>query len=252
MNGNGKMNQRRATILDHLARNMQATVPELAELAEVSMVTLRQDLNYLESSGFIRRTHGGAALLESDNIAHRLSIRYEKKLAIARAAAGLVRDGETVLLESGSANALLARELAGRRVQLVVANLFVAQQVRPGDLAKVVVLGGIFQPDSQSVVGALARQNIAATFFTRAFLGMDGYTPETGVTNRDMERAEIAAKIVERCTNTYFLADSSKFGVTGMARICGLEEVAGVITNRDLPEAMLAPIRKTGVELHLT
>lgn len=245
------MNPRRATILEILAKNGQATVQELAETSGVSVVTMRQDLSALENEGFLRRTHGGASLLESENISHRMSIRYEEKLKLAKKAAGLVKDNETILLESGSANALLARELASRNVQIVAANLFIAKQIRPGDLARVVVIGGMYQPESESVVGAMARQNIESTFFTTAFLGMDGFTPETGFTNRDMMRAEIAAFIVKRCKNSYILADSSKFGTTGMAHICGPDELAGVITNKDLPEQFVKTIKKSKAKLYL-
>ena len=245
------MNARRTAILEILTRNGQASVQELAETTGVSVVTVRQDLSMLENGGFLRRTHGGATLLEVENISHRMSIRYEEKLRLAKKAAGLVRDNETVLLESGSANALLARELASRNVQIVAANLFIAKQIRPGDLARVVVMGGMYQPESESVVGAMARQNIESTFFTTAFLGMDGFTLETGFTNRDMMRAEIASLIAERCKNTYILADSSKFGATAMAHICGLDELAGVITDRDLPEHFVKAIRKSKAELYL-
>lgn len=245
------MKQRRSAILEHLSQHGHATVQELCDMFKVSMVTMRQDLSALEKDGYLHRTHGGAALLELENISHRLSIRHEKKMDVAQLAASLVEDGETVLLESGSANALLVRALAGRRVQLVVANLFVARQVKHGDLAKVVVVSGVYQPDSESLVGAMARQNIASTFFTKAFLGIDGFTLDTGFTNRDTERAEIAANVVRRCPQTFIVADSSKFGATGMARICGLDDVMGVITNRDLPEAMRDVVAGGKAKLHL-
>ena len=217
----------------------------------VSVVTIRQDLAALEKEGFIRRTHGGATLLESDDIARRLGIRYSQKLAIAAKAADLVVDGETVLLESGSANALLARALASRRIQIIAANTFIARQVRPGDPAKVVVLGGVYQPDSESLVGPLARQAIETTFVNKAFLGIDGFTIDSGFTNRDMMRAEIAAVIVKRCPAAYILADSSKFGATGMARICGLDDIAGIITDRELPEQYARLVTSSRAELIL-
>lgn len=245
------MNPRRSAILEHLSKKRHASVQELCEKFGVSMVTMRRDLGDLEKEGFLRRTHGGAVLQESNNIAHRLSINYEKKMDIAKKAASLVEDGETVFLESGSANALLARELAGRKVQVVAANLFVARQIKPGDLARVVVLGGIFQPDSESLVGSMARQSLSLTFFSKAFIGTDGFTVESGFTNRDMDRAEIATAAVERCPQSYVLADSAKFGAMGMARICGLDDLAGVITDADLAEDMAAGIRRSKAELFL-
>ena len=245
------MNKRRTEILDFLSRRGNATVQELAGLSSVSVVTVRQDLTVLEREGFIRRTHGGAALLETDNIARRLSLRYEQKLRIAKKAASLVEDGETILVESGSANALLVRELAGRKVQIIAANVFIARQIGADAAARLVVLGGIYQPDSESLVGPLARLGIRETFFNRAFLGIDGFTPEHGFTNRDMMRAEIAAEVVSLCPQTYVLADSSKFGRMGLARICTLDELAGVITNSDIPPSHAALIRSSKADLHL-
>ncbi|MDR0362109.1 MAG: DeoR/GlpR family DNA-binding transcription regulator [Planctomycetota bacterium] len=228
------MSERHARILDRLAEREQATVRELAELGGVSVVTIRQDLSALEKAGYIRRTHGGAALLETDNIARRLSIRHDKKLRIARLAASLVEEGETVLVESGSANALLARELAGRRVTIVAANLFVARQAQPGDPAAVVALGGLYQPESEGVVGTLAKTGIEKTHFSKAFIGMDGFTPASGFTNSDMMRAEIGAAIVARCRRSFVLGDSSKFGKTSLSRVCGLDDLEGVITDSGL------------------
>lgn len=245
------MNHRHSAILDRLAENGQATVQELSAMAGVSLVTIRNDLAALERDGFIRRTHGGAALLETDNIARRLSIRHEQKLAIARLAASLVEDGETILIESGSANALLARELASRKVQIVAANLFVARQIRPGDPARVVVLGGVYQPDSEGLVGALARKGLAETNFSKAFLGMDGFTAKSGFTNHDMMRAEFGAAVAASPGDCYILADSSKFGRTAMSRTCGLKDLAGVVTNRDLAPEFAEIIRSGRVTLHL-
>lgn len=226
-------------------------MPELSAMTGVSVVTIRHDLAVLERDGFIRRVHGGAALLETDNIARRLSLRYEQKLAIARLASTLVEDNETVLIESGSANALLARQLASRRVQIVAANIFIARQVKPGDPARVAVLGGIYQPDSEGLVGSMTRKGIEETNFTKAFLGMDGFTPETGFTNHDMMRAEIGNAIANRPGASYILADSSKFGRTAMSRICGLEDLAGVITNRDLPQHYIDLIETGKTRLYL-
>lgn len=245
------MNQRHSTIIDTLSRRDKATVKELSDMTGVSVVTIRQDLTQLEREGFLRRVHGGATLLDTDSIARRLSIRHEQKVAIARKAASLVADGETVLIESGSVNALLARELASRPVQIVAANLFVARQIKPGDAARVVVLGGMFQPDSEAVVGPLAKVGIRETFFSKAFLGVDGFTPEAGFTNRDMMRAEIEAEIIARGSPAYVVCDSSKFGRNCLARVCGPAELAGVITDSGLAAEFVRAIGAGGAKLHL-
>ena len=106
------LNERQNTILNLLGVNDQVSVNELAKQLNVSSVTIRQDLSFMESEGLLKRVHGGAVLRDADDLANRLGINYEKKLKIARKVSGYVNDGETILIESGSINALLA-EMSG-------------------------------------------------------------------------------------------------------------------------------------------
>jgi len=105
------LNERQNRILEILGKNNQTSVIVLSELLGVSSVTIRQDLNQLEAEGLLRRVHGGAVLKDGDDLDNRLGKNYEKKLRIARKLASLVNEGETILIESGSVNVLLAREL---------------------------------------------------------------------------------------------------------------------------------------------
>ena len=104
------MNQRQSEILKILGENDRTSVNTLAGRLQVSSVTIRQDLNLLESEGLLKRIHGGAVLKDADDLGSRLGINYERKLRIARKVATRVHEGETVLIESGSVNALLARD----------------------------------------------------------------------------------------------------------------------------------------------
>ncbi len=152
------INERQNTILELLGRNDQTTVKELAHHLNVSAVTIRQDLNFLELEGLLRRVHGGAVLKDADDLSNRLGVNYEKKLNIARKLADHVKDGETILIESGSVNALLARELVKRkRVTIITTNVYIARQFRRDEQANIIILGGVYQHESESLVGKITK-----------------------------------------------------------------------------------------------
>ena len=109
-------------------------------------------------------------------------MNYEKKLGIARKLASLVGEGETILIESGSVNALLARELLKiKKVTIITTNVYIARQFRKSDQANIIILGGIYQHDSETLVGKITKTCIDQINIDKAFIGIDGYT-----TTRDL------------------------------------------------------------------
>ncbi|MCK5704966.1 MAG: DeoR/GlpR transcriptional regulator, partial [Cyclobacteriaceae bacterium] len=148
------MNDRHNNILRLLSKDHETSVKILTEALNVSAVTIRQDLNFLEKEGLLRRIHGGAVLKDADDIANRLGVDYERKLKIAKKAADFVSPGETVLIESGSVNALLARELVKKgQINILTTNIYIARQFRKNEDAKIILLGAIYQHQSESMVG---------------------------------------------------------------------------------------------------
>lgn len=191
-------------------------------------------------------------LEDADDLSNRLGVNYEKKLRIARRAAETVKDGETILIESGSANVLLARELAKRKgLTIVTTNVFIARQFRNGSTSGVILAGGLYQPASESIVGNLAKLCIDQLNADKAFIGIDGYTTETGFTLRDMFRAEISSHIIRRTRDVMIVSDSSKFGKTGLTRICDLSVIKHIATDTDLPAVFAKEFTKAGIELLL-
>jgi len=246
------MNDRQSKILGILSVGDQISVNDLSRDLSVSSVTIRQDLNHLEKEGLLKRVHGGAVLRGADDITSRLGINYEKKIVIARRAAGLVEDGETIFIESGSINALFAKELLNRAgITVVTTNLFIARQMRKAKHLQVVLMGGIYQHESESVVGQLTKTCIEQVNFGKAFIGIDGFSPENGFTSKDMMRAEIAAKIINRSRETFVLTDSSKFGRSELCRICATEEIDCLITDRDVPQESRTFLTQKGVKVLL-
>lgn len=229
------MNDRHKGILALLGQSEELSVSELSHRFGVSGVTIRQDLDYLQEQGFLRRVHGGAVLNTQDDISRRISINYEKKVSIAERAAGYVERGETIYLEAGSSNALLARELSARSdIQVITGNLFIARMLR-GSRVEVILVGGQYQHDSESTVGSLAKLALGSLNFSKAFIGIDGCTAVGGITISNMMRAEIAATAIEKAGQVFAVTDSSKFGNTALSKICELSELSYLITDSDLP-----------------
>ncbi len=244
------LNDRQKQILKILGEDDKATVASLSHKLGVSAVTIRQDLRYLEGEGLLRRIHGGAVLKDADDLDNRLGVHYDKKLRIARKLSSRVREGETVLIESGSVNALLARELARiERVTIITTNVFIARQFRKNPQATIILLGGIYQHDSETLVGDITKSCIEQIHIDKAFIGMDGFTREKGFMIRDLFRAEISRFIIEKAEDVFLVSDSTKFGRSALTTICHPEDIRHLATNTDLAPHYREIFTEAGVDL---
>ena len=247
------LNERQNTILNLLGVNDQVSVNELAKELNVSSVTIRQDLSFMESEGLLKRVHGGAVLRDADDLANRLGINYEKKLKIARKVSGYVNDGETILIESGSINALLAREIAKKRnVRIITTNVYIARQFRKNAEANVILLGGLYQHQSETLVGKITKVCIDQVNYSKAFIGIDGYTRESGFTLRDLYRSEISTYIIKNSQEVFIVTDSSKFGKTELTNICYPADIQHVATDSDVKQMFVDDLQKQGVNTIIT
>ncbi|QOV70996.1 DNA-binding transcriptional regulator YciT [Citrobacter sp. BDA59-3] len=206
------MNSRQQLILQTVIDKGRMSVSDLSKMTGVSEVTIRQDLNTLEKQSYLRRTHGFAVPLDSDDVETRMMNNYTVKRELADYAASLVGDGETVFIENGSCNALLARRLGEQRgITIITVSSYIAHLLKDA-LCDVILLGGIYQKKSESVVGPLTRQYVQQVHFSKAFIGIDGWLPDTGFTGRDMMRSDVVNAVLEKGNEAIVLTDSSKFG----------------------------------------
>lgn len=243
------MNSRQSEILNLVNDRTRVQVSELSELTGVSGVTIRQDLNFLEQNGYLKRVHGAAVSLQSDDIESRLEVHFDIKQQLANKAADLVASNETVLIEGGSANALLARTLAERGdVTIITPSAYIAHLIRHTS-ANIILLGGVYQHQGESLVGPLTKLCIENIHFSTAFLGIDGFDIDTGFTSRDMMRADIANTILGKKRRNVVLTDSSKFGQIFPSSIGSTEEISVLITDKAAPKDMLEHLKSKGVEV---
>ena len=216
--------QRLDEILKLVSEFEKIDVNSLSEKLQVSKVTIRKDLDKLESKGLLHREHGYAVLNSGDDINVRLSFQYDTKKRIAREAAKLIKDNDTVLIESGSTCALLAEEICQtkKNVKIVTNSYFIADYIQEYDSCKIILLGGEFQKESRVTVGPLLKELI------RSFR-----VPFTG---KDMMRSEVVQAMSDVSKEVVVLTDSSKFGKCGTVRRFALSQVSRVITDKNISQ----------------
>lgn len=245
------MNSRQQTILQLVIDKGRMSVADLAKMTGVSEVTIRQDLNLLEKQSYLRRTHGYAVPLDSEDVETRMMNNFALKRELAEFAASLVRPGETVFIENGSSNALLARALATQPdITIITVSSYIAHLLKetPGE---VILLGGIYQKKSESMVGPLTRQYIQQVHFSKAFIGIDGWQPETGFTGRDMMRADIVNAVLEKGSEAIVLSDSSKFGAIHPYALGSMNQFSRVITDDNLATEKQLQLEQAGLTVNI-
>jgi DeoR/GlpR family transcriptional regulator of sugar metabolism len=241
-------------VRDAVIKAGSCRVADLAKELNVSEVSIRKSLDELELQGIVRRFHGEARIYNGDDIPFRMHVHYIEKQAIASRAAALVEPGETILLEAGSAIAMFAARIKDvRGLTVITSNLFIARLFR-GSKVRVIVLGGLYQEESESLVGPTVRESIRSIGFSKSFIGVSGFTIDGGFMLNDIARAEVTRSILERGADckakAWILTDSSKFGCSHAALVCSdLSLVAGVVTDPGIPDDCRRHLEAAGVEV---
>ena len=243
------MSKRDAQILETLTARGKVEVAYLSQLLGVSEVTVRKDLDALQAKGLVQRVHGFAQLANPNDVGGRLAYHYEEKRLIARRAAELVPDGATIMVESGSCCALLARELADsdKSVTIVTNSAFIANYVRDSMRVTCMLLGGTYQRDSQVMVGPLVRTCAQEFYVERLFIGADGWIDGVGFTNADQMRADAVRSMAESAAEVVVLTESEKFGRCGAVPMRLPGKKVSVITDDRVSDEWRASLERSGV-----
>jgi len=227
--------ERQARIAEHVSVRGRARIGELAEIFGVTEPTVRKDLSALQEKGLLKRTHGGALAIHPNvdrELAGRQTANPAAKEAIARACLGILHDGDSVFLDSGTTVAALARAIAGDgrglRLSVLTSSLGVALSLADIRNVDCVLLGGQVRRVDGSLVGPLALENLQRFTFSAAFLGVSGFS-ELGVSVGSLAEAAIKEAVIERARRVVVPMDQSKVGATDFARICDLEQVDVVV-----------------------
>jgi DeoR family transcriptional regulator, aga operon transcriptional repressor len=265
--------QRRRVIRALVESSSQGNVAELARRFRVSEVTIRSDLAALADIGALVRVHGGAlppgdseelvrvhggALPPGDSeelpITVKQTLYHAEKVRIATAAAALIQDGETVILDSGTTTAEIARQIRGlklRSLNVITNALNIAVLLANAHHVNLIIPGGVLRRKSWSLAGPQAEQALRDLQADRLFLGVDSLDPEIGLMTPHVLEAKLNALMIRIARQTIAVSDSSKLLRRNLSVIAPVEQVHMLITDRAAASDAVAAIRARGVEVRL-
>jgi DeoR family transcriptional regulator, aga operon transcriptional repressor len=247
--------ERRRRILDLLDEEDRVTVEDLVERFDVSAVTIRGDLDALADGGSLVRSHGGALkrLDQGDlRLAVKETLNHREKLRIGQAAARLIRGAATIILDSGTTTAEIAKQIKTLKLDsltVITNGLNVAMHLADLPHVRVIVIGGLMRHMSYSTVGPQAEQMLSGLNADHLFLGVDGLDPEIGLTTPDVLEAQLNALMIRMAREVTVVADSSKLSKRSLSVIAGLGDIHRVITDHKADPHMVTTLRDRGIEV---
>lgn len=246
--------RRRREIVAALVRDGEVTITDLARQFTVSEMTVRRDLEALEVNGTARRIRGGAISAVSRAHEPPLALRSteatDAKRAIGQAAAGLIADGETAVIDVGTTTLELARALRGRRgVTIVTPSLLVAAELGNEPGMRVLVTGGWLRPGEMSLIGSGAEEFFADVNCDVAFIGVAGIDVEKGLTEYNLEDTRVKRAAMASARRRVVLADASKIGRVTFATVAPLADVDVLVTDAPADDPLPRALTDLGAEV---
>jgi DeoR family transcriptional regulator, aga operon transcriptional repressor len=248
--------ERRRAIVESLNRDGRVLVGDLARQFQTSQVTIRNDLEVLHSHGLLHRTHGGAlpprdSALADPTLREKEKLHSREKLRIAKAAATMVREGQVVILDSGTTTTAVARALRNFHNLTIVTNAVnMASELAGADL-EVILTGGTLRKNSFSLVGPVAEDTLRRLNADILFLGVDGFDVQYGLSTPNLLEAKVNRIMVEISKKVILVCDASKFGRRSLSKITSTDSVHHVITDQSIHRTHLNALKECGIEVTL-
>lgn len=248
--------ERRRAILEILKRDGRVLVTELSRHFRTSQVTIRKDLEVLQKQRHLQRTHGGALIaregvLEDPTLHEKERLHRTEKLQIAAAAASMVKEGQVVILDSGTTTTAIARALRSFHNLTIVTNAVNIAAELAGSVLEVILTGGTLRKNSFSLVGPMAEETLRRLNADILFLGVDGFDVDHGLSTPNLLEAKVNRVMIEIARRTVAVCDSSKFGRRSLSLIAPTSAMHQVITDRGIPRSVASALRKAGIEVTL-
>lgn len=246
--------ERRQALQRRLSARGEVGFAEMAEEFGVSEMTIRRDLETLEAEGLARRVRGGAISVISSSYEPPLTVRAttapDAKAAIGAAAAGLVNDGDTVIVDVGTTTIELARALHGRRgLTVVTASLPIAAELGADPDIRVVVTGGQVRPGELSLTGGMAEDAFTTMNCDLAFIGIAGICVRPGLTEYNPDDARVKRAAIGAARRSIVVADASKLGRVAFSTVAPLSAIDVLVTEAPAGHPALGEIAAAGVEI---
>ena len=243
--------ERRQQILRLLRDQSGIKVTELARRLNVSEGTIRNDLSALEKAGQLTRVRGGAVLRDghrfiSSSFSARAQVNTAAKQRIARWAADMVEDGDSVLLDSSTTVFHIASFLQGRSNLTIITNgIEVAFALSQNPNHTIILVGGILRHEQALLVGHLGERILENLHIKTAFVSCSGFSVETGLTQVDIQEAQIKSRMIESAEQVIALIDSTKFGKVDLTPFASVDQIAHILTDSSLDARYVEELRQT-------
>lgn len=245
--------ERRQALLRLLREQPGIKVTNLAGLLEVSVGTIRNDLNSLEANRIVQRVWGGAVVLESPEVAG-LSVaeipRAEEKNRIAHWAAEMVEDGDAILLDASTTVRCMVPHLEARRGLTIVTNgLETARLLASNTAHTVILIGGVVSTDGAATTSKMSNDFLEHLHIRTAFVSGVGFSLETGLTERSLEEAQLKQTMLASTQRTVVLLDSTKIGKVGFAPFAAVDQITSLLTDGGVSVEFIEQVREAGINL---
>lgn len=246
--------ERRRAIIELVNREGRVLVADLSRQFDTSQVTIRKDLEFLHEQGQLHRSHGGAlpsreGALEDPTLREKEQLHRKEKLHIAAAAARLVKEGQVVILDSGTTTTAIARALRGFRNLTIITNAVNIAAELSGTTLEVLLTGGTLRKNSFSLVGPIAEETLRHLNADVLFLGVDGFDVHYGLSTPNLLESKVNRVMLEVARRRIAVCDSSKFGRRSLSLIAPTSTLHEVITDHGAPKSDLNVLKKSGIEV---
>ena len=245
--------ERMRGIMKILEKENRVLITDLCKTFNTTAVTIRKDLDILESQGALKRTHGGAILYKP--LFHGLALNEKEKLnsdekeRIANEAVKLISEGDVIILDSGSTTTQLARKMTNLKGITIITNAVnIALELANSDL-EIILTGGALQKNSSTLVGPFAEDALRKISADKLFHGVDGIDYEIGLTTPDITEANTSRVMMQRAGENILLVDSSKFGRRSLGVICQIKEIDKIITTKKMDKLEIKKLNEIGVNV---
>ncbi|MCC5930452.1 MAG: DeoR/GlpR transcriptional regulator [Cyclobacteriaceae bacterium] len=247
-------NQRREKIMALIREDGHAKVNQLSKIFKVTEVTIRQDLEKLEKEGLIEREHGGAFLKNVSSQVKSITLQNQdfmaEKEAIAQKALDFIKDGDTIILDSGSTTTEIAKIMTGFTNLTVITNALNIALILGADPGiTVVVTGGEFKAPTLSLTGQKAADFFENLHVDKLFLATAGITLKSGLTYPSISDICVKRAMIESANTVYLVADSSKIGKSSFASLGALSLIDFLITDSKIQEREMVQLREHDIKV---
>lgn len=247
--------ERYEVITKLIEKNKIVKVPELIKIFNVSVETVRRDLEYLEKEGYLKRVYGGAVfekVSDSESILTERQIEHvDEKMYIASLAVQHVNDGQSIIIDMGTTTLEFAKELKNKvkKLTVITNSMIIAKELSDMDDYTIILTGGVLRKDEFSLSGYMTERLIEEFHIDVAFLTAGGISIEAGITDYDMNEVQVKKKMIKSAEQVIVLADSSKFNVKTLINVCGFKDINLIITDNIIKNYTLIKYVNEGIQV---